>query len=128
MWHCKDSIPAPIDHFQPFWLLKLDKHGCLVPGCQHLRPDHVADELPRARLLIAPNPAGEVAYAHWLTERPGEAVFSLRDAQGRTLRTWKSTQPEMTFIIPLQEYSAGIYYLSVLHHGEVFEAKKLVKQ
>ncbi|MFK7971187.1 MAG: hypothetical protein AB8F95_12505 [Bacteroidia bacterium] len=108
------------------WLIRVDSFGCVVPGCQHA-PDGIAPALPKARLLIAPNPASDITYAHWLTEEPGEAVFSLRDAQGRLIRQWTSMQPEMTFVIPLQELASGMYYLDVLHHGRMLEGKKLVK-
>ncbi len=108
------------------WAVRVDSFGCVVPGCQNRPPDGIAPELPKARLLIAPNPASDVSYAHWLTEEPGEAVFSLRDAQGRLIRKWESNQPEMTFVIPLERLAAGMYYLNVVHHGKVLVSEKLV--
>ncbi|MFK7969902.1 MAG: hypothetical protein AB8F95_06020, partial [Bacteroidia bacterium] len=109
------------------WIIRVDSFGCVIPGC-HLAPNSIAPALSKARLLIAPNPASDITYAHWLTEEPGEAVFSLRDAHGRLIRQWTNIQPEMTFVIPLQELASGMYYLDVLHHGRMLEGKKLVKQ
>ncbi|MEZ4687240.1 MAG: hypothetical protein R3B47_14580 [Bacteroidia bacterium] len=106
-------------------IFRVDSFGCVVPGCQ-LAPNGLAAELPKARLLLAPNPASEVTYAHWLTEEPGEARFTLRDAQGRRIREWATQLPEATFIIPLDGLANGLYYLDVMHHGRQLEGKKLV--
>jgi hypothetical protein len=108
------------------WTMRVDSFGCVVPGCQEAVTS-LTESIDPARLLIAPNPANDLCYAHWRTVKPGQAEFSLRDPQGRAIRSWESSVAEETFIIPMRDLPAGIYFLDVFFEGSRIEGRKIVK-
>jgi hypothetical protein len=105
---------------QQGWLLKVDEHGCLVPGC-HLTS---VEELPNASFSITltpyPNPAGEELFLFF---RPPDShdtyQFRIFDLQGREMWAFSHTGGATTFILDSSSWPAGSYWVQVLHEGQV---------
>lgn len=73
------------------WLLKLDEHGCLIPGC-HLADATVEAIAPEIKFAIYPNPASGYLNFQLRTARPvREATFRILDAGGRTVKEFNSS-------------------------------------
>jgi Secretion system C-terminal sorting domain len=121
-WSGTDSIP------QQAWLLKLDEYGCLVPGC-YTATEEPAGEEPAISLAIYPNPASDYLNFYLRTPRPvREASFRIVSAGGRLMKTFQSDRPDATFIVPVWDWPAGVYFLQYLEGGVVRVSEKFIKQ
>ncbi|MFK7798457.1 MAG: T9SS type A sorting domain-containing protein [Aureispira sp.] len=108
--------------YQQGWLLKLDQHGCLVPGC-HL-PDTTTSILPiqaqpQAQLKLYPNPAVDYLNVWYRNKQVGEELtFRILDAQGRVLQSHTARDiSDKTYIFPVWELLRGWYVLEVRQDG-----------
>lgn len=111
---------------QRAWLLKLDRHGCLVPGC-HLSDAVEEGQPPQARLSIYPNPAHD--FLNFYARSPGSAggaVFRIVDAAGQLVETLETDSLAPTFVLPLQGWPPGAYWLQLLQDGRVLDAQPFV--
>ncbi|MCB0521316.1 MAG: T9SS type A sorting domain-containing protein [Lewinellaceae bacterium] len=107
------------------WLLKLDEHGCLIPGC-HLADATVAAIAPEIKLAIYPNPATNYLNFQLRSARPvQEATFRILDAGGRTVKEFNSSgHPGDTMIVPLSGWAAGVYFLEMSEKGAVLATER----
>jgi hypothetical protein len=111
--------------YQQAWLLKLDSFGCLIPGC-HLTPVEEAGQ-PPAQLVLYPNPAKDFLNFQLRSTRPvQEATFRITDVQGRLVREFKTRHPEDTFIVPVWDWAAGVYFLQAAVKGEIVATERFV--
>jgi hypothetical protein len=119
----------PVPPIQRGWLLKVDEHGCLVPGCQ-LVSTREAGAPPAPALHLYPNPASETLYVLLKDERIAQrqgAQLRLLDLQGRPLRAWPAGPfDEVTSVLPLQGLPAGLYVLQYVGDGQVLGAERVV--
>jgi hypothetical protein len=125
-WSGTDSIP------QQAWLLKLDEYGCLVPGCYTATEEPVGGETTISlaiSLAIYPNPASDYLNFYLRTPRPmREASFRIVSAGGRLMKAFESDRPDATFIVPVWDWPAGVYFLQYVEEGVVRASEKFVKQ
>ncbi len=117
---------------QRAWIMKLDEHGCLIPGCE--AEDTVSTTIVQpidapVQLAIYPNPTTDYLNFQLRTARPvQEATFRIMDAQGRVLREFQSSHLQDTFIVPVGGWVAGVYFLQYLEKGALIASEKFVKQ
>ncbi|MFK7798039.1 MAG: T9SS type A sorting domain-containing protein, partial [Aureispira sp.] len=118
--------------YQQGWLLKLDQHGCLVPGC-HL-PDTTTSILPiqaqpQAQLKLYPNPAVDYLNVWYRNKQIGEELtFRVLDAQGRVLQSHTTRDiSDKTYIFPVWELLGGWYVLEVRQDGVLVGSEVFVK-
>ena len=119
-----DSLfPPPI---QQGWLLKVDEHGCLVPGCHLLDAvGEVADRSPLLRLY--PNPAGDYLHVYFRhPQAPSGGHFRLINVQGLELRSWPATASDTTYILYLDDCAPGLYFLQYWERGRLVRVEKVV--
>jgi Secretion system C-terminal sorting domain len=115
-----DSIP------QQAWLLKLDEYGCLVPGCYTATEEPAGGE-PAISLAIYPNPASDYLNFYLRTPRPvREASFRIVNAEGRLMKAFQSDRPDATFIVPVWDWVAGVYFLQYVEEGVVRASEKFI--
>jgi hypothetical protein len=107
---------APEDApFQQGWLLKLDEHGCLTPGC-HLISSAEA-ELPPAPALalqLWPNPASEdlavyLGPGDWDESRH----IAIYNAEGREVLHAPARQADATYVLDVRALLGGMYFLQL---------------
>jgi hypothetical protein len=113
---------------QQGWLLKLDEHGCLVPGC-HL----VSGVLPPSatssiELLLYPNPATQFLNVFYQSSEEGQELsFSIINVQGQTVQQYQSAAISgKTYMLEVETLPKGIYFLEVLLDGKLVETKEFV--
>ena len=118
--------------YQQGWLLKLDQHGCLVPGC-HL-PDTTnsilpIDAQPQAELKLYPNPAVDYLNVLYRNKQVGEKLtFRILDAQGRVIQSHTTRDiSDKTYIFPVWELLSGWYVLEVRQDGVLVGSEVFVK-
>ncbi|MFQ5446166.1 MAG: T9SS type A sorting domain-containing protein [Saprospiraceae bacterium] len=117
-----DTIP------QQAWLLKLDEYGCLVPGC-YTATEEPAGGAPAISLAIYPNPTSDYLNFYLRTPLPvREASFRIVSAGGRLMKAFQSDRPGATYIVPVWDWAAGVYFLQYVEEGVVRVSEKFVKQ
>jgi hypothetical protein len=108
------------------WLIKLDEHGCLVPGCHTVGVQEYALDLNQY-FKVWPNPAAADGMITVGFEPPEHVALHglphllLTDALGRVVweRPWASAMGELA--VPLQGITSGLYHLH-LHDGRAWLA------
>ena len=113
---------------QQAWLLKLDNHGCLVPGC-HLIDDIQETASASYELKLFPNPTADFLNI-FMRHHRGNRVFNfrIRDATGRIMLDFEQTMQEETLMIDLAGYPNGIYFLEISQNGRILGSEKFVVQ
>lgn len=119
----------PILHppsFRGAWLLKTDKHGCLVPGC-HLSDAIDPSQEDLGRVKTFPNPTSDHLYVDYQADRPRAVQVRLLDLEGRLVRQTQGKDQSVTYIFLVADLPAGIYLLQVEVEGRVVYGEKVVK-
>ena len=120
------------EHYQQAWLIKVDEHGCLVPGCHLVGVEEepgVAQ--PEVQVMLSPNPAREYVNVFIKDERIAQrrgAQVRVFDSQGRErLRRPAGRLDEVTNMIPVWDWPGGWYVLVYEDAGGVlWEARFVV--
>lgn len=124
----RNPLPVPGEIAQQAWLLKLDQHGCLVPGC-HLNTTATEPEQEAFQLAIYPNPATD--YLNFFLHAPDRTSalsFRILDAAGRVVQEIGALASGATYILPVSDWPRGAYVLQGLEAGKVLCAEKFIKQ
>jgi hypothetical protein len=109
------------------WLLKLDEHGCLVPGC-HLPNSTATEPGTPPRLALFPNPARDFINFELRGARPApDGAFRILDAQGRLLQSLSAREALGTVVVPVHDWAAGAYVVQYLEGGKVRAAERFLK-
>lgn len=113
------------------WLLKLDQHGCLVPGCQNVGVQELELALQSA-LHLSPNPAKEHITAELLLPEgyrlQGAVQAMLLDAQGKEVRVQRmsSTGIALRTTLDVSGLPTGLYYLHLRDEVKWLAGQKVV--
>lgn len=112
------------------WLLKTDKYGCEVEGCESIGLEEWAVKSPKFELY--PNPAKDhvILQWDWLEVGLGEVWdVEITDIQGRIVEKYTILNLEhQEQRIPLGSFSPGAYMLSIKQSQQnIFQSKLLIK-
>ncbi len=111
----------------PGWLLKVDKYGCLVPGCQDTTDTtSIVDILPDTGIMLYPNPVSDRLYIY--QSKSGDTHYTITDTSGRTIQKWSGNLPNHTYILDVSRYKPGVYILTVEREGERRAEKFVVER
>ncbi len=112
----------------PGWIMKVDKHGCLIPGCNANDGPNATEEVEaEMKLAIYPNPTSDFLNFELRSHRlPQSASFRIVDATGKLVKELQSDSPRDTFIVPVREWVSGVYWLQYLEGGEVRASEQFV--
>jgi len=124
----RNPLPVPGEIAQQAWLLKLDLHGCLVPGC-HLNTATTEPGQAAFQLAIYPNPATD--YLNFFLHAPDRTSalsFRILDAAGRLVQEIGALASGATYILPVSDWPRGAYVLQGLGAGKILCAEKFIKQ
>ena len=109
------------------WLLKLDEHGCLVPGC-HLPNSSAPEPGTVQQLALFPNPARDFINFELRGARPApDGAFRILDVQGRLLQSIPAREALGTVVVPVHDWAVGAYVVQYLESGRVRAAERFVK-
>jgi Secretion system C-terminal sorting domain len=108
--------------------MKLDSFGCLIPGCNaNDVPNATMEEQPEMKLAIYPNPTSDFLNFELRTPRLLQrAIFRIVDANGKVVKELQSDSPRDTFIVPVRDWAAGVYFLQYLENNEVRAVERFV--
>ena len=109
------------------WLLKLDEHGCLVPGC-HLPNSTAVEPGTPPQLALFPNPARDFINFELRGARPApDGAFRILDAKGRLLQSKPAREALGTVVVPVQDWAAGAYVVQYLEGGQLRATEQFLK-
>ncbi len=113
---------------QSGWLVKVDEHGCLVPDC-HL-PDATLNILvDQPFIKTYPNPTSDMLNIYFKnTNQSKDGVFRLIDLQGRVVQEFDADKNDITFLVSLEKYASGIYFLQYFQRGILIKSEKVIIQ
>jgi len=108
----------------PGWLLKVDRYGCLVPGCQDTTDTTGVLDISIGRdIKLYPNPANDKLYIY--QNRGGGVTYTISDIHGKKLRVWRGHRAGHTYILDVSKFLPGVYILTV-EKSEGIASKKFV--
>lgn len=120
---------------QPFlasmWLLKVDEHGCVVPGCQTVGVSEYAADLNKY-FSLWPNPVQAGNPINFSFEPPedyipdGDLRAVLLDALGREVITQTFASAQKQFDVKKTELPSGIYHLHLTDQRSWLAGAKVV--
>lgn len=111
---------------QQGWLLKLDGHGCLVPGC-HLSDATEEGQAMELGLSIYPNPTADYLNFYLASPRPLSkegAVFRIVNGSGQVVKEFSGGGQGVTYIVPVWDWPSGAYWLQCSVEGEAIISKQ----
>ncbi len=125
---CGESRDDDADSIrQQAWLLKLDQHGCLIPGC-HLPNASAEPGMPEIALAIYPNPTTDYLNFQVHSSQPIQnGTIRIVDDLGRLMEDFDAPPTDATFIVPVWEWARGAYFLQYLKNGEIKHTEKFIK-
>jgi len=109
---------------QRSWLLKLDEHGCLIPGC-HLPVSSEEAAGVGFTLKTFPNPTSDFINVYISLPDRSTTKLILSDLSGKIMKEISVKQNELTLIIDVHDLAAGMYVLRLEHEGEVLGTEKV---
>ena len=130
-----NNLPGPP---QQGWLVKVDKHGCLVPNCQQY--DNVdttttdtTDTKPPIVIpenVLYPNPANtNLYYYHTQTDTSQHQTAYMYNLQGQLVQQFSLTNTNLTYIIDVTNFANGVYVFVIKNElGEMLRNDKVVVQ
>jgi len=98
----------PGDNGVEAWILKVDTHGCLVPGC-HLGTTTSENEI-LLDVKVYPNPVVDQLY---IWHSGGDRQYKLVDNTGACIREFEKKAGQETIIMNMSYLNSGMYYLHV---------------
>jgi hypothetical protein len=125
----RQGVTDPLPYLQSNWLLKLDEHGCLEPGCQTLGvQDHVLGLNQYLRVWSNPVAVGQVLTIAF--EPPPEFVLNgplrvvVQDALGRVVHETQFQPGQLR----TDNWPPGLYHLHLTDNTRWLAGAKVVVQ
>lgn len=111
----------PGDNGVEAWILKVDTHGCLVPGC-HLETSTAEEEFP-LDVKVYPNPTADQLY---IWHSGGDRKYKLVDNSGACIQEFEKKAGQETVILNVNYLNAGLYYLHVRDSKDRRHVEKII--
>lgn len=110
---------------QQAWHMKLDRYGCLIPGC-HLVNNLVVNE-GTIDIKIYPNPATDFL-TFKLGQRLGQVInqYCIKDNSGQIVKSVRPIEVGTNYIIHTHDFPRGMYIIQFLNDGSIIQSKKFI--
>ena len=108
---------------QQGWVVKVDSFGCIVPGCQENSISELNSE--KTYFKAGPNPLAQGQNLHIYLGNEATGTFSLRDAQGKEIKSFSAQGKNTTYTWEL-DISSGSYVLSLVDGNKVLQSQKII--
>jgi outer membrane protein assembly factor BamB len=115
--------PDYIYPVQQGWVVKVDSFGCIVPGCQENSISELNAE--KTYFKAGPNPLAQGQNLHIYLGNEATGTFSLRDAQGKEIKSFSAQGKNTTYTWEL-DIPAGSYVLSLVDGNGALQSQKII--
>ncbi|MDX1349837.1 MAG: T9SS type A sorting domain-containing protein [Putridiphycobacter sp.] len=118
----------PEPYGQLGWLVKTDKHGCIVPGCEQFDGLSVSEtELPEIGLSVFPNPANNELFVYYANGNHSNLTHAvLFNIQGQQVMQFPITSNNTTYMLDVSSLAKGVYVLQVADSSGLLKSEKVV--
>ncbi len=108
------------------WMMKVDKYGCLVPGCHTVGTSDVDEQ--KIDLKIYPNPASDflALYLHNDKNELKDLSFIITDINEKLMKKEMKIEKGVTTVIQLSDYPDGVYFFNIKRKGLLIESKPFI--
>lgn len=115
---------------QQGWLLRIDEHGCLVPGCHLVSSTEEILSPEQIQLLLYPNPVVQQLHVYVPTsEIEAGANLVIWNEKGQMIKKINIAATAATYVLDVSAFPAGNYHLQIIdRNGRKSEAKLFIKQ
>jgi len=123
---------------QQGWLVKVDKHGCLVPNCQQYdnvdttTTDTTVVQPPEfiPENVLYPNPANtSLYYYHTQTDTMQQQTAYMYNLQGELVQHFNLMDCNITYSIDVSNLASGLYVFKVRSSiGNILRTEKIIIQ
>ena len=120
-----NNDPDYIYPVQQGWVVKVDEHGCVVPGCQENNVSELNSE--KTYFKAGPNPLTQGQNLHIYLGSEATGTFILRDSQGKEIKSFPAHSKNTTYTWEL-DMSSGSYVLSLVDGNKVLQSEKIIKE
>lgn len=115
------------------WLLRLDEHGCVEPGCQSVGVDEMLVGLSEDAMRCGPVPTTDLLKVSiGLPEHVGPIVglrLMVTDPLGREVHVQRlSDQREQNVVLRAGQWGAGAYVVHLADSTRLLTSKKIIVQ
>lgn len=106
-------------------LMKLDKYGCLTPGCHLVSTKDEPKEI--ITIKIYPNPATDFI-TFYFDENIKLKVnqYCIRNMSGQIIKEIRPLTPDINYVIHTQDFPAGMYIIQFLKDGNIVNSEKFI--
>lgn len=106
-------------------LLKLDKYGCLVPGCHIVSTKNEPNE--DIEIKIYPNPASEFV-SFYLDQNSNHKVnqYCIIDITGQLIKGIRPISSDINYVIHTHDFPSGMYFMQFLNDGKIIQSQKFI--
>jgi hypothetical protein len=116
---------------QDLWVVKVDEHGCLEPGCHLITGLHTQVTHSTATLRVWPNPVargGNLSVELSLPEhlQEGPLHLHLTSSDGRLVAEQVVPTGVLSFNFPVSNFNSGLYHLHLTQAGRWLAGAKVV--
>ena len=108
---------------QSGWLIKVDSHGCIVPGCHLVATEDLESRSIDVRLW--PNPVHDVL--HIFTRHADELHVTLSDMEGQVVRSFETVRGEGTWSVVVDDLLSGVYLVNARDRAGGYWSQKFIK-
>lgn len=120
----QDTLASP---FRRGWLMKVDEHGCLIPGCE--QTSATEDFKEEVSVLLYPNPTTEFLNFQIQNLNPQKKLTCrILDNQGKVVKNLKEVNGGTTYFTPVHDLANGIYFLQIFEGNSLLHSAKFLKQ
>jgi hypothetical protein len=123
---------------QKAWLVKANKYGCLVPGCQigdspaYKDKDSINVSPPQPPVTapdtwLYPNPVSNTLFYFHHRDQFVPATAQLYSSTGQKVQEWKISENNITYEVDVSQFAGGTYIFVVRTDlGEVLYQQKVI--
>ena len=129
---CGTALAVPGSYSQDVWVVKVDQHGCLEPGCQIITGMETQITNMREVLRVWPNPVQrsgpiniELALPdHFIPE--GQLRITLTSSDGSLVHEERISNSSAASILQLPQLSTGVYHVHLSDATRWISGAKLI--
>ncbi len=113
---------------QEGWIVKVDQYGCLIPGCNLEVSANELTLFPKIILEPYPNPTSDILNIYFKHASPTNGIFRILDLNGKVLLQFDANKNDTTYLIGLDNFSSGVYFLQYLENKFILKTKQIIIQ
>jgi len=109
------------------WVLKTDKYGCLIPGCQlvtsnYKEPPNIEETI----IKIYPNPTSDYINLEINKSIGKNTKIILLNIFGETIETISNIASDSNYSIPATSLQSGVYIINIIENNQIIESQKVI--